>query len=407
MSPKPIYLDYHATTPCDPLVIEEMLPWFGSRFGNASSRQHRYGWEASEAVRRAREQTAALIGADPEEIIFTSGATESLNLAIKGTAEALSGKGKHIVTVETEHAAVLDTCRHLEKLGYELTYLPVDGHGLLDPERLKRALRSDTILVAIMWANNETGVIQDMQALSSVIREREIWFLTDATQAVGKIPVDLGLVDMMAFSAHKFYGPKGIGALYMRRRGPRVRIMPQLDGGGHEKGIRSGTLNVPGIVGMGRAAELALAKMDVDMSRIAGIKADFEASLQELPEVYINGVDAPRLPTVTNLSFPFVEGSALLAAATRSLAISTGSACASSSLEPSHVLTSMGIGRELAFASLRVSFGLPTTPAESKEAALILTEALTQTRAHSPIWKMHQQGMLEDLQDWRHPLQHA
>jgi cysteine desulfurase len=407
MPEQPIYLDYHATTPCDPLVIEEMLPWFGTRFGNASSRQHRFGWEASEAVKLAREQTAALIGADPEEIVFTSGATESLNLAIKGTAEALSGKGKHIVTAETEHSAVLDTCRHLERLGYELTYLPVDGNGQLDPEQLERALRSDTILVAIMWANNETGVIQDMHALSSVIRARDIWFLSDATQAVGKISLDLDLVDMLAFSAHKFYGPKGTGALYVRRRGPRVRIMPQLDGGGHEKGIRSGTLNVPGIVGMGKAAELAVQLMQADMTRLAGLKAGFEASMKKQSDVYINAVDAPRLPTVTSLSFPFMEGSALLAAATRHLAISTGSACASSSLEPSHVLTAMGLGRELAFASLRISFGRPTTLYECEEAASMLTEALAQTRKQSPTWQMYEQGILEDLQNWKHPLHEA
>jgi cysteine desulfurase len=402
MPGSPIYLDYHATTPCDPQVLEAMLPWFTRDFGNASSRQHAFGWKAAEAVKQAREAVAALVGAEPEEIIFTSGATESVNLAIKGAAEMLSSKGRHIITVQTEHSAVLDTCRRLETAGYEITRLGVDGRGLLHMQELSDAIRPDTILVAVMMANNETGVIQDMAAISTITREKGVWLFSDATQAVGKTRVDVQdpAIDMMAFSAHKFYGPKGMGALYLRRRSPRVRIMPLIDGGGHERGLRSGTLNVPLIVGFGEAALRAAAQMDNDMKRIAALRDRFEAIMLGNEEVYLNGGGAPRLPTVSNLSFRFTEGSALLASVTREVALSAGSACASAALEPSHVLTAMGRGRELSFASLRCSFGKPTTETDMEDAARIISQSLASLRAGSPTWEMYRKGLLGESAEW-------
>jgi cysteine desulfurase len=402
MPENPVYLDYHATTPCDPQVLEAMLPWFSRDFGNASSRQHAYGWKAAEAVKQAREQVAALVGAEPEEIIFTSGATESVNLAIKGAAEMLSSKGRHIITVQTEHSAVLDTCRRLEASGYAITRLGVDGQGLLRLQELSDAIRPDTILVAVMMANNETGVIQDMAAISAITRERGVWLFSDATQAVGKIPVDVHApaIDLMAFSAHKFYGPKGMGALYLRRRNPRVRIMPLIDGGGHERGLRSGTLNVPLIVGFGEAARLSAIHMADDMQRIGDLRDRFEQILLAGEEVYVNGGQAPRLPTVASLSFRFTEGSALLASVTKSVALSAGSACASASLEPSHVLTAMGRGRALAFASLRCSFGRPSTTAEMETAAGIIMQQLESLRAGSPTWDLHRKGLLGESPEW-------
>ncbi len=398
----PVYLDYHATTPCDPRVVKAMLPWLTEKFGNASSRQHAFGWNAAEAVKMAREAVAKLIGGSAEEIVFTSGSTESINLAIKGVADKYSIKGGHIITSLTEHTAVLDTCLRLEKTGHTITYLEVDGEGMISLDALKDAIRSDTILVSIMMANNETGVIQDIPSISSICREKELLFFVDATQAVGKIPVDVEAmgIDLLSFSAHKFYGPKGVGALYVRRKNPRVHLSALLDGGGHERGLRSGTLNVPGIVAMGKAAELAMAEMEDDNQRIISFRNHLENLLCREPEVYINGSKENRLSTVSNLSFRFTEGPALLAAVTKQLAVSSGSACTSASLEPSHVLLAMGLGRELAFASLRISLGRFTTEAEMHFAENVILKALRELRLHGLQWSMYKKGLLTDMEGW-------
>lgn len=398
----PVYLDYHATTPCDPRVVKAMLPWLTEKFGNASSRQHAFGWTAAEAVKMARESVAKLIGGSAEEIVFTSGATESINLALKGVADKYSVKGGHIITCLTEHTAVLDTCLRLEKTGHTNTYLEVDGEGMISLEALKDAIRPDTILVSIMMANNETGVIQDMTSISSICREKELLLFVDATQAVGKIPVDVDAmgIDLLAFSAHKFYGPKGVGALYVRRKNPRVHLSALLDGGGHERGLRSGTLNVPGIVAMGKAAELAMAEMEDDNQRIIQYRNHLENLFCREPEVYINGSKENRLPTVSNLSFRFTEGSALLAAVTKQLAVSSGSACTSASLEPSHVLLAMGLGRELAYASLRISLGRFTTEAEIHFAENVILKALRELRLHGQQWALFKNGQMNDLEGW-------
>jgi cysteine desulfurase len=403
MHEMPLYLDYHATTPCHPKVLDAMLPWFSQDFGNASSHLHAWGRKAADAVQRARSQVADFIGALPEEIVFTSGATEAINLAIKGAALALQSKGKHIVTVQTEHAAVLDTCTRLEKSGMEVTRLGVDADGLISVNALEEALRPDTILVAVMTANNETGVIQDLQSISSVTRKRGVWLFTDATQAAGKVPlqVDNPAVDMMAFSAHKLYGPKGAGALYIRRRDPRVRITPLLDGGGHERGIRSGTLNVPAIVGFGEACVLAASSMEAGMHRLGELRDHFESLMSTFEQVYVNGGNARRLPTVSNLSFGYTEGQALHAAVARRLAVSAGSACASAALEPSHVLTAMGRGRSLAFASMRISLGYLTTAVELAEAGTFLGKTLAAQRDASPTWSMFREGILPPDPDWQ------
>jgi cysteine desulfurase len=398
-----LYLDYHATTPCDSRVLDAMLPWFSHDFGNPSSHLHAWGRKAADAVQLAREQVATFVGAIPEEITLTSGATEAINLAIKGAACALQSRGKHIVTVQTEHAAVLDTCTRLTKSGFEVTCLDVDAYGRILPGALEAALRPDTILVAIMMANNETGVLQDLSSISSVTRDRGIWLFTDATQAAGKlqIRVDDPAVDMLAFSAHKLYGPKGAGALYIRRRNPRVRIMPLLDGGGHERGMRSGTLNVPAIVGFGEACSLASGRMDTEMPRLRLLRDRFEARISALEQVFVNGQHAPRLPTVSNLSFGYTEGQALHAAIARRLAVSAGSACASAALEPSHVLTAMGRGRELAFASMRISLGCPTTDQELEDACVFLEETVAGQRLSSPLWSLYRQGVLPDDTAWQ------
>lgn len=398
----PLYLDYHATTPCAPEVLEAMLPWFSQDFGNASSHLHAWGRRAADAVHRARTQVADFIGALPEEIVFTSGATEAINLAIKGAAMALQSKGRHIITVQTEHAAVLDTCARLEKTGFDVTRLGVDTDGLIPAGTLDAAIRPDTILVAVMTANNETGVLQDLQAISSVTRDRGVWLFTDATQAAGKLPVRVNdpSVDMLAFSAHKLYGPKGAGALYIRRRDPRVRITPLLDGGGHERGMRSGTLNVPSIVGFGEACALAAGRMDTEMPRLKGLRDRFESRFSGIDQVYVNGVNAPRLPTVSNLSFGYTEGQALHAAVAHRLAVSAGSACASASLEPSHVLTAMGRGRELSFASMRISLGHPSTIEEVDDACRFLEETLVSQRSSSPTWGLYGQGVLSADPAW-------
>jgi cysteine desulfurase len=356
----PIYLDYNATTPVDPRVLEAMLPWFTVQFGNAASKGHAYGWAADEAVAQARAQVAALVGASPEEVIFTSGATEGLNMALKGIAEAYAAKGRHLVTVQTEHQAVLGPCRALERHGFRLTYLPVDAQGCVDPAAVAAALTEETILVAVMAANNETGVLQPLAEIAALVRPRGIPLLTDATQAVGKVPVSVEHVDLLVCSAHKLYGPKGVGALYLRRR-PRVRLVPLLDGGGQENGWRGGTLNVPGIVGFGAAAALAGAEQSAEAVRLEGLRNRLETALAAALEVRINSRQAPRLPQTSSLTFAGLRAAHLLASL-RGLAVSTGSACASG--HPSHVLKAMGHSDADASASLRFSLGRFTTAAD-------------------------------------------
>lgn len=374
----PIYLDYAATTPTDPLVLEAMLPYFSQHFGNASSRNHRYGWIAAEAINMAREQVAGLIGAGEEEIVFTSGATESLNLAIKGVSERYRSKGRHIVTCTTEHRAVLDTCRKLENSGMEVTYLRVDGKGHFDLQELKTSLREDTVLVALMWGNNETGVLHPVREIAALAHDRQVIFCCDATQAVGKISISLSHdgPDLLAFSAHKIYGPKGCGALYVRRRQPRVQLEAMLDGGGHERGMRSGTLNVPGIVGLGKAAEQAGQRLTADSAQSAALRDHLENRLIEVTGAICQGDPADRLPHISNLRFPGFKAEALLAATSSIFAASTASACSSANLQPSHVLTAMGLSQQDADASLRLSFGRDTTLEQVDRVCVALGEAL-------------------------------
>ncbi len=359
----PVYFDNNATTPVDPRVLAAMMPYFTEAFGNAASRHHPFGWAAAEAVGFAREQAAALIGADPVEIIFTSGATESDNLAIKGVFDMYAGKGNHIITCVTEHKAVLDTCAHLEKQGAEVTYLPVNSRGLIDPAALDAAIRPATVLIAIMYANNETGTIMPVREIGAIAKKHGVPFFSDATQAVGKIPVDVQAdgVDLLAFSAHKMYGPKGVGALYVRRRNPRIRLTPQMDGGGHERGMRSGTLNVPGIAGLGRAAAICQSEMEAESRRLSALRDKLETGLLALGRVYVNGNPDYRLPHVTNLSFGHADGQLLLSGFNKNIAVSSGSACTSASPEPSFVLKAMGLDDELAYASFRFSLGRFTT----------------------------------------------
>lgn len=354
----PIYMDYNATTPCDPQVVEAMLPWFTENFGNAASRTHAYGWQAEEAVKLAREQVAQLIGATPDEIVFTSGATESVNLALKGAFDMYARKGNHIITVATEHKAVLDTCKHLEKVGAEITYLPVDENGIITIDELRAAIKPSTILIAVMYANNETGVIQLIKEISVVAKENGVLFFSDATQAVGKIPVNVisDGIDMMAFNAHKIYGPKGVGALYVRRRDPRVKLTALIDGGGHEKGMRSGTLNVPGIVGFGKACELCEENMAAEAGHLKLLRDKLEAGLSGV----VNGKNTARLSHVTNISF----GEQLISAINKEVAVSSGSACTSALIEPSYVLKAMQVEDEAAFNSIRFSLGRFTTEEE-------------------------------------------
>jgi cysteine desulfurase len=362
----PIYLDHNATTPCDTQVVEAMLPYFSDHFGNAASRHHAFGWRAEAAVEYAREQVAKLIGAEPKEIIFTSGATEADNLAIKGVAEIYASKGNHIITCAIEHKAVLDTCKHLEKQGIEVSYLAVLPDGSIDLQELEAAIRPGTILISIMYANNEIGTIMPVKAISDVARKHGILFFTDATQAVGKIPVDVNKdgIDMLALTAHKMYGPKGVGALYVRRRDPRVRLAAQMDGGGHERGMRSGTLNVPGIVGLGKAAELAISVMQEESNRLRQLRDSLENGLLQLDQTFVNGDKENRLPHMTNISFQYVEGEALLIGLNKEIAISSGSACTSASIEPSYVLKALGLSDELAHSSLRFGLGRNTTEEE-------------------------------------------
>jgi cysteine desulfurase len=362
----PIYLDYNSTTPCDPRVVEAMLPYFTGKFGNAASRSHAFGWEAEAAVELAREQVAGLVGAEPREIIFTSGATEGDNLAITGVTEAYASKGRHIITVVTEHKAVLDTAHHTERTGGEVTWLPVDREGLIDLADLEAQIRPETVLIAVMYANNEIGVIQPIREISELARRRGVLFFSDATQAVGKVPVDVMAdgIDLMALSGHKLYGPKGIGALYVRRRNPRVRLLAQMDGGGHERGMRSGTLNVPAIVGLGKACELCGVEMAADGARLGVLRDKLEAGLLALGGARVNGSREHRLPQVTNISFGGVDGEALLAGLGKDIALSSGSACTSASMEPSYVLKALGVEDDLAHSSLRLGLGRWTTAEE-------------------------------------------
>ncbi|MDB5276028.1 MAG: cysteine desulfurase, IscS subfamily [Ferruginibacter sp.] len=398
----PIYLDNNATTPMDPRVFEAMTPYFMEHFGNAASRNHPFGWEAEEAVDYAREQVAKLIGADPKEIIFTSGATEADNLAIKGVFEMYASKGNHIITATTEHKAVLDTCKHLEKNGAEVTYLQVQRDGLIDLKELEAAIKPTTILIAIMYANNEIGTVQPIKEISTIAKKHGVLFFTDGVQAVGKIPVDVikDGIDLMAFTAHKMYGPKGIGALYVRRKNPRVKVTAQMDGGGHERGMRSGTLNVPGIVGFGKACELARLEMEADTKRISILRDKLETELMKLEEAYINGSTEHRLPHVTNISFKHVEGEGLLMGFNKNIALSSGSACTSASLEPSYVLKALGLGDDLAHSSLRFGLGRFTTEGQIDYTIKAISETVLKLREMSPLWEMYKEGIDLNSIEW-------
>jgi cysteine desulfurase len=391
----PVYMDNHATTPMDPRVLEEMLPYFMEKFGNAASRNHSFGWAAEEGVETARERIAKLVGATTKEIIFTSGATESDNLAIKGVAEMYKEKGNHIITAVTEHKAVLDTCKRLEKYGFRVTYMPVQKDGLVDLEELKRAMDAKTILVTIMFANNEIGVVQPVAEIGKLCRERGIIFHTDATQAVGKIPVDVNRqnIDVMSISAHKMYGPKGVGALYVRRKNPRVQISAIIDGGGHERGMRSGTLNVPGIVGLGKACAIATEEMPKEACHLAGLRNRLRDRIMgRLDEVYINGSMDHRLPGNLNISFAYVEGESLLMGI-NDIAVSSGSACTSATLEPSYVLKALGAGDDLAHSSIRFGLGRFNTEAEVDYVADRVVETVTRLRELSPLYEMAKEGV--------------
>lgn len=400
MSTRPIYLDYSATTPVDPRVAEEMIPWLTEHFGNPASRSHAYGWEAEEAVEKARAQVASLLKADPREIIWTSGATESDNLAIKGAAHFYQEKGKHLITVRTEHKAVLDTMRELERQGFEVTYLDVQENGLIDLEALKAAIRPDTILVSVMMVNNEIGVVQDIEAIGELTREKGIVFHVDAAQAAGKVEIDLSKlkVDLMSLSAHKIYGPKGIGALYVRRK-PRIRLEAQMHGGGHERGLRSGTLPTHQIVGMGKAFALAEAEMKEENQRIRRLRDRLLAGIQEIPETYVNGDMEHRVPHNLNVSFNYVEGESLIMAI-KELAVSSGSACTSASLEPSYVLRALGRNDELAHSSIRFTIGRFTTEEEIDKAIELLKTRVGKLREMSPLWEMAQEGIDLSTVQW-------
>ena len=391
---QPIYLDNNATTPLDPRVLEAMLPYFTEKFGNAASRNHAFGWVAEEGVDYAREQVAKLIGCTEKEVIFTSGATEADNLAIKGVFEMYKDKGNHIITAVTEHKAVLDTCKHLEKNGARVTYLGVKEDGLIDLAALEAAMTPETILVSIMYGNNEIGVIQPVKEISAIAHRYGALFMTDATQAVGKIPVDVNAdgIDLMAFSAHKMYGPKGVGALYVRRKNPRVKVTSQMDGGGHERGMRSGTLNVPGIVGLGKACELCRLEMESEAVRLSALRDKLESTLNKMEESYVNGNTQHRLPHVANISFKYVEGEGLMMAMS-DLAVSSGSACTSASLEPSYVLKSLGLSDDLAHSSIRYGLGRFTTEEDIDHAIEITQKAVNHLRELSPLWEMFKEGI--------------
>ncbi|MFN8246646.1 MAG: IscS subfamily cysteine desulfurase [Ferruginibacter sp.] len=400
----PIYLDNNATTQMDQRVLDAMLPYFTEHYGNAASRNHPFGWEAEEAVDYGREQVAKLIGADPKEIIFTSGATESDNLAIKGVFEMYASKGNHIITVTTEHKAVLDTCKHIEKIGGEVTYLTVNAEGLIDLKELEAAIKPTTILIAIMYANNEIGVLQPIREISAIARKHGVLVFTDGTQAVGKIPVDVNKdgIDLMAFTAHKMYGPKGVGALYVRRKNPRVKVTAQMDGGGHERGMRSGTLNVPGIVGFGKACEIAMLEMESEALRLSKLRDKLENALLQLEEAYVNGHREHRLPHVSNISFKYVEGEGLLMGFNKNIALSSGSACTSASLEPSYVLKALGLGDDLAHSSLRFGLGRFTTEDQIDYTIKAISETVLKLREMSPLWEMYKEGIDLNTIEWAH-----
>ena len=396
----PVYLDYAATTPVDKRVAEKMIPYLTETFGNPASNSHAFGWTAEEAVEKARADIAALINADPKEIVFTSGATESDNLAIKGAANFYKTKGKHLITVKTEHKAVLDTMRELERQGFEVTYLGVQENGLINLEELKAAIRDDTILISVMWVNNEIGVVQDIPAIGEICRERKIIFHVDAAQACGKVPVDVeaAKIDLLSMSGHKVYGPKGIGALYVRRK-PRVRLEAQMHGGGHERGFRSGTLPTHQIVDMGEAFRIAKEELEQDMAHYRKLRDIFLKGIEGIEEVYINGDLEHRAPNNLNVSFNFVEGESLIMAV-KELAVSSGSACTSASLEPSYVLRALGRNDELAHSSLRITFGRMTTEEEVQFAAELIKSKIGKLRELSPLWEMFKDGIDLNSIEW-------
>ena len=396
----PVYMDYGATTPVDERVVQAMIPWLRQNFGNPASRSHAWGWQAEEAVEKARAQVAALVGADPREIIWTSGATESDNLAIKGAAHYYKEKGRHLITVETEHKAVLDTMRALEREGFEVTYLDVQEDGLLDIDEFRAAIRPDTILASVMLVNNEIGVIQDVDAIGNICREHKVIFHVDAAQATGKVAIDLKNqpIDLMSLASHKTYGPKGIGALYVRRK-PRVRLEAQMHGGGHERGLRSGTLPTHQIVGMGEAYRIAAEEMEQDNARARALHQRFIDGLKDLPEIFLNGHPTQRVPQNINMSFNFVEGESLMMAV-KALAVSSGSACTSASLEPSYVLRALGRSDELAHSSLRITIGRFTTEEEIDTAIAAIRAGVARLRDMSPLWDMHLQGIDLNAVQW-------
>jgi cysteine desulfurase len=390
----PIYLDHSATTPVDKRVLDTMIPYFTEKFGNAASRNHSFGWVTEEAVEKSREQVAKLINATEKEIIFTSGATESNNLAIKGVFEMYREKGNHIITTVTEHKSILDACKHIEKMGAEVTYLPVKADGLIDLELLEKAITPKTILVSVMYANNEIGVIQPIKEIAAIAHKHGALFMTDATQAAGKIPVDVIAdgIDLLSLTAHKMYGPKGIGALYVRRKNPRVKVTAQIDGGGHERGMRSGTLNVPGIAGFGMACEISMNEMAQETKRLSALRDKLETALLTLEESYVNGNKEHRLPHVTNISFKYVEGEGLMMGV-KDIAVSSGSACTSASLEPSYVLKSLGLDDELAHSSIRFGLGRFTTEEEIDFTIDHVKTAVNKLRDMSPLWEMYKEGI--------------
>ncbi|HEU4385452.1 MAG TPA: IscS subfamily cysteine desulfurase [Anaeromyxobacteraceae bacterium] len=400
----PIYMDYHSTTPVDPRVLAAMLPYFSEDFGNAASKSHAFGWKAEEAVEKARAQVAALIGASAKEIVWTSGATESDNLAVKGAARFYQSKGRHLVTTKVEHKAVLDSCHALEREGWEVSFLDVGSDGVLDPEAVRRAIRPDTVLVSVMHANNEVGTVQPVEAIGAITREKGVVFHTDAVQSAGRIPFDVerANADLVSLSAHKIYGPKGVGALYVRRK-PRVRLTPIIDGGGHERGYRSGTLNVPGIVGFGAAAEIARAEMPAEAERLLRLRERLRAGVQAgLDLVTVNGSLEHRLPGNLNLSFAYVEGEALMMAV-KDVAVSSGSACTSASLEPSYVLRAMGVSDDLAHSSIRFGLGRFTTEEEVEYAIRLFVEKVKRLRDMSPLYEMAKEGVDLAQVEWVNP----
>ncbi|MFO0800309.1 MAG: IscS subfamily cysteine desulfurase [Gemmataceae bacterium] len=402
MSSLPIYMDNNSTTRCDPRVVEAMLPYFTEKYGNAASRSHAYGWEAESAVEESRDQIASILGASPKEVIFTSGATESNNLAIKGVAAMYKKKGNHIVTQATEHKAVLDTCKRLERDGFQVTYLPVDKYGQVHAEQVKEALTDKTILVSVMAANNEIGTVQPIGAIGKVCKERGVLFHTDAVQAVGKIPLDVEAmgIDLLSLTAHKIYGPKGIGALYVRKKDPRVRLEPQIDGGGHERGMRSGTLPVPLIVGLGTACDLARREMPEETARTFALRERLRKGIMDvLPESYLNGHPTERLPGNANISFAYVEGEGLMMGI-KDVAVSSGSACTSASLEPSYVLRALGVGDELAHSSIRFGLGRFNTEAEVDFVVNLVTREVNRLREMSPLFELVQQGVDLKTIEW-------